>query len=177
MADYERAVLEHYQLPTAFPTEWPAEKDESDASDDEELIPKKKSTDAVRPSRPRYSALERATSDRRSLVPGSQKTGEGLENLVQKDEPDPLGTGDSVVRILRGHGLPVQDNIHLRKFYGIQSTPLVLTFRLKETDTYFHQLHSRRLCFYPKCTIRHQRNNYFGVSRSCPAQLTRNQHL
>ncbi|KFY36536.1 hypothetical protein V495_07800 [Pseudogymnoascus sp. VKM F-4514 (FW-929)] len=122
MADYERTVLAHYQLPTAFPTEWPAEKDESDASDDEGLVKKKKTSSTGRASKSRYSALERATSDRRSLVPGSQKTGEGLENLVQKDEPDPLGTGESVVRILRGHGLPVQDDIHLRNRYLLSST-------------------------------------------------------
>lgn len=123
MADYERTVLAHYQLPTAFPTEWPAEKDESDASDDEGLVKKKKTSSTGRASKSRYSALERATSDRRSLVPGSQKTGEGLENLVQKDEPDPLGTGESVVRILRGRGLPVQDDIHLRRFYNPRTNP------------------------------------------------------
>ncbi|OBT52989.1 hypothetical protein VE04_06499, partial [Pseudogymnoascus sp. 24MN13] len=122
MADYERTVLAHYNLPTAFPTEWPAEKDESDASDDEGLVKKKKTSSTGRASKSRYSALERATSDRKSYVPGSQKTGEGLENLVQKDEPDPLGTGESVVRILRGHGLPVQDDIHLRNRYLLSST-------------------------------------------------------
>lgn len=115
MADYERTVLEHYQLLTAFPTEWPSAKDQSDASDDDDEIAHKKRNGAVRSSKPRYSALERATSDRRSLVPGSQKTGDGVENLVQKDEPDPLGTGESVVRILRARGLPVQDDIRLRR--------------------------------------------------------------
>ncbi|KAF4630561.1 hypothetical protein G7Y89_g7579 [Cudoniella acicularis] len=103
MTDYERTVLDHYQLSTAYPVEWPAEKDMSDASEDED--PKAKKS-AMRRSKSRYSALERATSDRKSLVPGSQKTGDGIENLVQRDEPDPLGTTDSVVRLLKQLGLP-----------------------------------------------------------------------
>jgi exocyst complex component 2 len=114
MTDYERQVLDHYQLSTAYPVEWPAEKDLSDASDDEEVVPQRNGQ--VRRSKSRYSALERVTSDRKSLVPGSQKTGDGLENLVQRDEPDPLGTTESVVRILRQLGLPVQDDTRLREY-------------------------------------------------------------
>lgn len=114
MADYERTVLEHYQLSTAYPTEWPAEKDLSDASDEEGTNSARNGY--IRRSKSRYSALERSASDRKSLVPGSQKTGDGLENLVQKDESDPLGTTDSVVRILKSQGLPVQDDIALREF-------------------------------------------------------------
>lgn len=105
MTDYERTVLEHYQLQNPFPTEWPSGKDESDASDDDELAQTKKDRPA-RTSRSRYSALERAASDRRSLVP---------ENLVQKDEPDPLGAGESVVKILRVQGVPVHDDVELRR--------------------------------------------------------------
>jgi exocyst complex component 2 len=114
MTDYERQVLDHYQLSTAFPVEWPAEKDLSDASDEEETKPQRNGQ--VRRSKSRYSALERVTSDRKSLVPGSQKTGDGLENLVQRDEVDPLGTTESVVRILRQLGLPVQDDTRLRRY-------------------------------------------------------------
>jgi exocyst complex component 2 len=114
MTDYERTVLEHYQLPNIFPLEWPAEKDLSDGSDEDDgYTPKRNGL--IRRSKSRYSALERSTSDRRSLVPGSQKTGDGLENLVQKDEPDPLGTAESVVRILRQRGLSVQEDANLRE--------------------------------------------------------------
>lgn len=112
MTDYERTVLEHYQLSTPYPLEWPAEKDLSDASD-EENEPKntvRKST--VRKSR--FSVLERASSSRKSFVPGAQKTGDGVENLVQKDEPDPLGSTTSVVRMLRESGLPVSEDTNLR---------------------------------------------------------------
>jgi exocyst complex component 2 len=113
MTDYERTVLEHYQLSSPYPVEWPAEKDLSDASDDEEEEAKPTRA-GMRLSKSRYSALERVASDRKSLVPGSQKTGDGVENLVQRDEPDPLGTTDSVVRILRQLGLPVSDDTRLR---------------------------------------------------------------
>ncbi|KAH8656208.1 exocyst complex component Sec5-domain-containing protein [Tricladium varicosporioides] len=119
MTDYERTVLDHYQLQTAYPVEWPAEKDLSDASEEDEPRSKKST---VRRSKSRYSALERATSDRKSLVPGSQKTGDGVENLVQRDEPDPLGTTESVVRILRQLGLPVQDDTRLRNRFLLSST-------------------------------------------------------
>jgi exocyst complex component 2 len=107
MADYERTVLDYYQLTTAYPVEWPAEKDMSDASDEEEQ--KSNHNGMVRRSKSRYSALERAASDRRSILPGSQRTGDGVENLVQRDEPDPLGSADSVVRILRQLNLNVED--------------------------------------------------------------------
>ncbi|TAQ90244.1 hypothetical protein B7494_g1415 [Chlorociboria aeruginascens] len=102
MTDYERTVLDHYQLSTGYPVEWPPEKDLSDASDEEEETSKPRNAISRRKSR--YSALERVASDRRSTVPGSQKTGDGVENMVQRDEPDPLGTTDSVVRILRQLG-------------------------------------------------------------------------
>lgn len=115
MTDYERTVLEHYQLSSPYPVEWPAEKDLSDFSDEGEEV--KPTRAGMRRSKSRYSALERVASDRKSLVPGSQKTGDGVENLVQRDEPDPLGTTDSVVRILRQLGLPVSDDTRLRWYF------------------------------------------------------------
>ena len=106
MADIERTLLNHYNLKTLYPTQWPAEKDESDASDEE--LPRSN----VRRSKSRYSVLERGASYRRS-VPGAQKTSEGRENLVQKDEPDPLGASPSVVQVLRQRGLPVDEDLKL----------------------------------------------------------------
>ena len=41
---------------------------------------------------------------------------DGLENLVQRDEPDPLGSTQSVVRILRQQGLPIQEDTRLRVY-------------------------------------------------------------
>lgn len=116
MTTHEHTLLNHYNITTLFPTAWPAEKDESDASEDEQLRSKPQTGRlAHQRSNSRYSVLARSTSDRRSLVPGSEKTGDGLENLVQKDEPDPLGGPDSVVRILRHKGLPVEEDQRLRE--------------------------------------------------------------
>lgn len=130
MTDYERTILEHYHLPTPYPVEWPAEKDTSDASDEEheehevheeheekpEEAPRLPPRPPRRRQRSRFSALEQVAADRRrrSLVPGSQKTGTGAENLVQRDEPDPLGSTMSVVRVLGQLGLPIQDDAELR---------------------------------------------------------------
>ena len=111
-------MLEHYQLSTAYPVEWPAEKDMSDASDEEET--KFAQNSGIRRSKSRYSALERAASDRKSILPGSQRADNGVENMVQRDEPDPLGTTDSVVRILRQLGLPVQEDPRLRWYILLQ---------------------------------------------------------
>lgn len=112
MADYERTVLDFYQLPTAFPSEWPAEKDDDQSSDDEEHNDK---ASRLKNRKSRYQALERAVSGRRSVIPGSEGDQEGgLGNLVQKDEPDPLGSADSVVRALRLQGLSLQDDARLR---------------------------------------------------------------
>lgn len=118
MADYERSVLEFYGLPNPYPNEWPAEKNVSDGSEDES---EKKNTKLGR-RKSRYQALERAVSDRRSTIPGSQSEKGGVGNIVQKDEPDPLGTTDSVVRTLKQIGLPVQDDARLR----MRRTPRVL---------------------------------------------------
>lgn len=110
----EHTILNHYNLTNPYPTSWPAENDESDASDEERPI-NSRSNAGIRRSKSRYSALERSGSDRRSLVPGSQKLRDGQENLVQKDEPDPLGGTDSVVRVLRQRGLPVEEDQRLSK--------------------------------------------------------------
>ncbi|KAJ5676992.1 uncharacterized protein N7477_002625 [Penicillium maclennaniae] len=91
-------VASHYNLPEEFPEEWPAALDEPDRSD-EEPVQQAKS----RPRKSRYFALERTPSDWRSNL-GSRRGREAREN-VQNDEPDPLGTGDSVLRILKQRGL------------------------------------------------------------------------
>ncbi|KAL9114496.1 MAG: hypothetical protein Q9227_001577 [Pyrenula ochraceoflavens] len=116
MAELETNVASHYNLTNPYPVEWPAELEESDEED------ASKSTLNVRKSRSRYSALEPSASTRRSVIPGSQKTGDGRANLVQKDEPDPLGGSDSVVKILRQRGLPVDDDSRLRNKFMLSST-------------------------------------------------------
>ncbi|KAI9663130.1 MAG: hypothetical protein M1821_008178 [Bathelium mastoideum] len=130
MAETERILLNHYKLPSLFPAEWPAEKDESDASSDEEQknkplpkVPatKLQSAKSKRMSRSRFSVLERSAS-KASSVPGSQKTRDGHENIVQKDEADPLGMTASVVNTLRRRGLPVEDDAEYRNRFLLSST-------------------------------------------------------
>lgn len=99
MADFERTILEFYQLPTPYPSEWPAEKDAGYSSADDDGDTKHGRR------RSRYQALE--------SVAGGGQTGVGT--MVQKDEPDPLGTSDSVVRSLKNMGLPLQDDLRMRK--------------------------------------------------------------
>lgn len=115
MADFERTVLEFYQLPSPYPSEWPAEKDAEDAATDQ--------TDAWGSNKrtSRYQALESAVNERRSFLNNSDVKG-GMNSLVQRDEPDPLGSSDSVVRSLKNLGLPVQDDIRLRNRFLLSST-------------------------------------------------------
>jgi hypothetical protein len=84
MADTGNAILNHYKIDTLFPAEWPASKDGEESSDDEGLLPAPKPQRVI--SKSRYSVLE----PKRSSVPGAERTKDGLENLVQRDEPDPL---------------------------------------------------------------------------------------
>ncbi|KAL1649951.1 Exocyst complex component S5 [Diplodia intermedia] len=114
----ERQLLEHYNLKTLYPSEWPAEKDEAEDSDDEPQ-PSRQST-AIQRRRSRYSVLERTGS--RSSVPNTEKTKEGVDTLVQKDEADPLGNASSVVNVLRQRGLPVEDDLKLRNRFLLSST-------------------------------------------------------
>ena len=125
MADYERNVLTHYNIATAFPDSWPAELDESDEEEPNEI--------GVRRSRSRYSALDRSASDRRSALPGSQKLSDGRSNLVQKDEPDPLGAGGSVVQSLLSRGLHVEKDVRLRNKFMLSSTTFSPAFFLSQT--------------------------------------------
>ncbi|PTB70931.1 exocyst complex subunit [Trichoderma citrinoviride] len=121
MSDYERTILEFYQLPTSYPSEWPAEKDDQDSSGDE--------ADTKKHSRQksRYQALEAATGD------GKVASAKGaVNNLVLKDEPDPLGTTDSVVRSLRELGLPAQDDVRLRNRFMLSSTTFSPTLFLSQ---------------------------------------------
>ncbi|KAI2465096.1 exocyst complex component Sec5-domain-containing protein [Annulohypoxylon bovei var. microspora] len=118
MADFDRNVLEFYQLSTPFPAEWPTEKDKSDDSDSELEQKKQK----INRRKSRYQALERAVSNRASIVQGSEKSANGVSNLVQRDEPDPLGTSESVVRTLKQLGVPVQDDVRLRNRFLLSST-------------------------------------------------------
>jgi exocyst complex component 2 len=115
MADIEREIQNHYNLPTLYPSEWPSEKNLS--SDEEDAAPpvqQKTLAPAPRERRKsRFYTLERTATNRVS-IPGAERGKDGIENLVQKDEPDPLGSYPSVVQVLRQRGLPVEDDMKLR---------------------------------------------------------------
>jgi exocyst complex component 2 len=107
MAELERSVQDFYGIQSLYPDEWPTDKGNSDVSDDEDQDKERKAKLNRRKSR--YQALERAATNRSANIPGSEKG-----NLVQRDEPDPLGTTDSVVMTLKRYGVPIQDDPKMR---------------------------------------------------------------
>ncbi len=111
MAALERSVLDFYQINTAYPELWPADRDnDSDGSDDGAAASSKEKERKAKLNRrkSRYQALERAATQRTSTMPGAEKG-------VQRDEPDPLGTTDSVILALKRNGAKnVQDDPKLR---------------------------------------------------------------
>lgn len=114
MESIETQLLNKYNIPTLYPSQWPEEKDNSSDSEDEGSAPQRPLTlQPVRRSKSRFSVLETSGSFARKRE-GVEKTKDGVENLVQKDEQDPLGTYPSVVQVLRQRGLSVEDDIKLR---------------------------------------------------------------
>ena len=110
----ETTLLNHYKLPSLDPTEWPDDKNDEDSSDEEVVkIGTQRQT-----SKARYSALNRNATTR-SSVPGAERSKDGKESYVQKDEPDPLGGQQSVIQVLRMRGLPIEDDGKLRMLSNI----------------------------------------------------------
>lgn len=102
----DTTLLNHYKISTLYPSQWPENKDKDDSSD-EEVIPGLNK----RKSKSRYSALSR---NARASVPGAERSKDGVENLVQNDEIDPLGGPQTVIQVLRQRGVPVEDDSRLR---------------------------------------------------------------
>jgi exocyst complex component 2 len=98
------AFLKHYRLQDPFPTSW------SDPIDDAQQQLQRGGLH--RKSTVRYSVLqeEHASPTLRGLIGDDLYEG----GAVPRDEPDPLGSTDSVVRVLKKRGLPVEDNVRLR---------------------------------------------------------------
>ncbi|KAF2004747.1 hypothetical protein P154DRAFT_551942 [Amniculicola lignicola CBS 123094] len=119
MESTETKLLNKYNIPTLFPAQWPEEKDRDTDSEDD--APRTTAAHPIRRSKSRYSVLESSGGVRRG-VPGAEKTREGVENLVQKDETDPLGSYPSVVQVLRQRGLPVEEDVKLRNRFLLSST-------------------------------------------------------
>ncbi|KAJ5291626.1 hypothetical protein N7478_000877 [Penicillium angulare] len=108
-------VARHYNLPSEYPEEWPTALDEENASDEEPL-----ERTRSRPRKSRYFALERTPSDWRNGY-GSRRGKETREN-AQNDEPDPLGRGDSVMRILKQKGIRLEEESGKRSRFLLSST-------------------------------------------------------
>ncbi|TKX22685.1 exocyst complex component SEC5 [Elsinoe australis] len=121
-AEVERNLLNHYQLTNLYPSEWPKRDDDSDGSEEEKPVRRNTSQRSNRASRrmSRFSGLDMRASYKSRL--SDKDTGGGSGNIVQKDEPDPLGISPSVVSQLRARGLDVEDNLKLRNRFMLSST-------------------------------------------------------
>lgn len=109
----EQQILNKYNLTTLYPEKWPDEKD--DESDSEVEAPIAPRQHQIRRSRSRFSVLEGNSRFSRQ-VPGAERSKDGKDTLVQKDEQDPLGMYPSVVQVLRQRSVQVEDDIKLRAF-------------------------------------------------------------
>lgn len=97
------AMLKHYRLQEPFPTSW------SDPIEDVQ----KQHRGLNRKSTVRYSVLQESNVSS-SALKGLMEADLYEGGRVPRDEPDPLGSTDSVVRVLRQRGLPVEENVRLR---------------------------------------------------------------
>lgn len=99
----EAALLSHYRLQDLFPTSW------SDPIEVEQV----KQRQHFRRSTSRYSVLqdEGISSSLKGLLVGDLYSTRGS---LPEDEQDPLGSIDSVARVLRKRGIPIEDDVRLR---------------------------------------------------------------
>ncbi|DAA77245.1 TPA_exp: Uncharacterized protein A8136_6505 [Trichophyton benhamiae CBS 112371] len=123
MADVQpRDAAQFYNLPDLYPEEWPAQLDSD--SDGEGEGPSK-SDDYRRRSQIRYSGLIAGKRD--------QERFKGGDGTALKDEPDPLGGPDTILRTLRMRGLPVDDE-RVRKQFLLSSKNFSASDFLSETQ-------------------------------------------
>lgn len=120
-ADRERELLNHYHITTLYPDTWPhSAADDSDDSDDFD------DTEPHASSQPPSGGLTRQPSKlsaRLTRHASIRSAGSlGPDSVVQKDEPDPLGTAPSVAAELRRRGLAVEDDLKLRNRFMLSST-------------------------------------------------------
>ncbi|GAB7358995.1 hypothetical protein MBLNU230_g5068t1 [Neophaeotheca triangularis] len=137
----ESRLLNHYGITSLYPTEWPHKDNEDDddfspdASDEEnQLVPTKshksrQSTTSTNNNK--YRNLDRHASHRSSLS-ATQKTSTGAASMVQKDEPDALGSTPSVVAELKKRGIPVEEDVQLRNRFLLSSTSFSPALYLSE---------------------------------------------
>lgn len=134
----ERKLLNHYKLTSLYPEAWPHQADDDDDAstsedDDASAAPPNTDTPPTRhqsnlsmhsrssvTNKNRFRNIDRHAS-LRSSISGTQKHA-GVDSLVQKDEPDPLGMAPSVAGELRRRGLPVEEDVKLRNRFMLSST-------------------------------------------------------
>lgn len=117
----ETEILNKYNLTTLYPAAWPEEKDAADEDEEFEQPAPKATQKPIRRSQSRYSVLEPGRRLSRH-IPGAERSKDGVETLVQKDEQDPLGMYPSVVQVLRAKNVQVEDDIKLRMFGPYSNT-------------------------------------------------------
>ncbi|OQN98106.1 hypothetical protein B0A48_15938 [Cryoendolithus antarcticus] len=125
-ASKEHDLLSRYHLTNPYPNEWPQPlrgEDDSDSDSGSDVQQPKHRNGNVRESRlsATYKSIDRHASLRSLGLSGTQKTAGGVDSLVQKDEPDPLGMASSVAAELRRRGLPVDED-GLRNQFMLSST-------------------------------------------------------
>ncbi|KAF2683901.1 hypothetical protein K458DRAFT_367185 [Lentithecium fluviatile CBS 122367] len=115
-------IRNKYNIDNLYPSAWPAEKDaDSDEDAADEPARAQPTAQPVRRSKSRYSVLESGGGFSRQRT-GLEKTQDGVESLVMKDEQDPLGSYPSVVQVLKQRGLVVEDDVKLRNRFLLSST-------------------------------------------------------
>lgn len=112
----EALLLKHYRLDSAFPEAW------SDPIEDLQIAQRKQ----FRASTTRYSILQEEGISASFTRPDADS------GFVPEDEPDPLGSTSSVVRLLRDRGLPLEENTRLRNRYLISSKTFSPTAFLRD---------------------------------------------
>ncbi|KAH7359824.1 exocyst complex component Sec5-domain-containing protein [Pyrenochaeta sp. MPI-SDFR-AT-0127] len=136
----ETEILNKYNLTTLYPAAWPDEKNQVDDDDEFDEPAPKAVAQPIRRSRSRYSVLEDRSRYSRQ-VPGAERSKDGVENLVQKDEQDPLGMYPSVVQVLRTRNIQVEDDIKLRLIQHIGNR-FLLSSTTFSPSLFLSQVHS-----------------------------------
>lgn len=124
MAVDTRQVWNHYGIDSDHPEQWPVDKNESEDESGSQLNQRSGLRKATS-RKSRFTVLERGSTGRRSAIPGIEKTRDGMETFVQKDESDALGIQGSVVNGLRSKGLNVDGNIRERNQFLLSSTTFI----------------------------------------------------
>lgn len=117
---------QYYALPTPYPEEWPADLDDSDESESEAAA--SSANHARQQSQARYPGLGNDPGFKLSARRKSSK----ISGSVQKDEPDPLGGPGTIVRMLKQHGLPIEDE-QIRNQFLLSSTTFSPSLFLAES--------------------------------------------